>query len=180
VDGGLGYSYVDLAQFSSDNFLPGVDRYQRSGLAAHLGLGFRVLNMLTLGARGSLASYEGFEVGTVVAEVGLRPPFPGIEPYGRLGVGYGWVGNADYMSPRDSDTSVYGLVAEAGAGVDLYLSDLLSIGAGFDAAFLNLSRQRADQGCDMGACMIDEVNFEQDGDAVGLQMRLHGHATLHF
>jgi hypothetical protein len=179
IEGAFGYSYVDLVQFSQDNFLPSVDRFSGSGFAASVAAGFRI-QFLTIGARGSLASYTGFEVGSAVLDVALRIPTPVVEPFVRAGFGYGWVGNADYETPSASDTSVFGLAVELGGGIDIYLSKIITIGGGFDAVFLNLSRQRIDSGCGGATCMVDEINFEEDGDSVGLQMRVTAHVGLHF
>jgi hypothetical protein len=75
-----------------------------------------------------------------------------------------------------SDTSVYGLVLDAGVGFDFYLSNNFAIGIGFDAGFLNLSRQQDDCG---GTCTtIGTINFEEDGDAAGLQLRFFANARL--
>lgn len=181
IEAGFGYSYANLIQFSSNNFIPSADELNGSGYMATLAAGFRI-SILTLGARGSLASYSGFDVGTAVFDVALRLPLPTIEPYIRGGIGYGWIGDANYDEPSMSDTSVYGLVGEAGAGLDIYFDKVFAIGGGIDAAFLNLARQRADQctGTMDPNCMIDTVNFEEDGDAVGLQLRVQAHASLHF
>jgi len=181
IEAGFGYSYANLIQFSNDNFIPSAQELKGSGYMATVAAGFRI-SILTLGARGSLGSYPGFDVGTAVFDVALRLPLPTIEPYIRGGVGYGWIGSADYGAPELSETSTYGLVGEAGAGLDIYFDKVFAIGAGFDAAFLNLSRQRADQcsGTMDPNCMIDTVDFEETGDALGLQLRLHAHASLHF
>lgn len=181
IEAGFGYSYVDLVQFDNSNLIPNADRFSGSGYAATLAAGFRI-SFLTLGARGSLASYSEFEVGTAVFDVAIRLPFPTIEPYFRAGIGYGWVGAADYDVPADSDTSVFGLVVEAGAGLDFYLDKIFAIGVGMDGAFLNLSRQRLEEceGVTSDECQPDNINLEEDGDGVGLQLRAHAHASLHF
>jgi hypothetical protein len=178
IEGGLGWSYVDLVQFDNSNFIPAAEELSGQGFTGFVGAGIRLATILTLGAKASLSSYTNFDVGTLVADIGLRLPAPTIEPYLRVGLGYGWVGAADYQVPENSDTSVFGLVAEAGAGLDIYLDKIFAIGAGIDAAFLNLGRQRVED-C-APSCMIDTVTFDEDGDAVGLQLRAHGHASLHF
>lgn len=174
-----GYSYVDLAQFSQNNFYPSIDRFQGSGYFGGAALGFRFA-IFRLGARATIAKYADFDLGTATAELQLRLPIPGLEPFARVGVGYGWVGAADYSTPAESETSVYGLVVDVGGGLDLYLSKSVSIGAGIDAVFLNLTRQRVDMGCTGTDCMVEDVDLQEDGDAVGLQMRAHGHLGLHF
>lgn len=176
---GGGYAYADLIQFSQDNFIPGAQELKGSGFMGTIAAGFKIY-IITIGARASLSSFSDFDLGTAVLDVALRLPVPLVEPYARVGFGYGWVGAANYTEPSNSDTSVFGLVGEAGAGVDIYLGEFVAIGAGFDLAFLNLTRQRVDEGCGGGNCMIETINFEESGDAVGFSLRAHAHASLHF
>ncbi len=184
VEAGLGGAFVDLVTFRQQNFYPSAERTQGFGPMAEVAAGFRV-KWLTLGARASLTTLSGaFDLGTVGLDVGLRIPFGFLEPHVRLGLGYGWVGQADYRNPRLSATSVYGLVVEGGAGLELYLGDLISIGATASAAVLNLTRQDV-RTCGGGGasspdCNVAGVNLEEDGDSVGLQVRGQAHVALHF
>ncbi|NOY90203.1 MAG: outer membrane beta-barrel protein [Deltaproteobacteria bacterium] len=171
----FGYSWINLVQFSSNNFIPVAERRDGSGWSTALSAGFRIL-WFTVGGRGTLSSYPGFEVGTVGLDLGLHLPIPVFEPYVRGGLSYGWMGNANYSNPNLSDTSVTGLVADAGAGVDIYLNDHISIGAGVDAVFLNLTRQKISASA---GTMVGDVNISESGDAVGLQLRFHGQLVIH-
>lgn len=176
----FGYSYVDLVMFSQENFLPSVERLSGGGFVGGLAAGMR-MSFIMFGGRGTLASYNGFDLWTLGGEIHLRIPLGALEPYARVGFGYGWVGQANYDEPEASTSDVYGLVVDAAAGLDIYLDKVFAIGVGMDGAFLNLSRQRIDQdGCTTADCMVDEINFREDGDAAGLQLRLHAHASLHF
>lgn len=173
-----GYSFANLVSFQEDNFLPEAERLEGSGFFGGAGLGFRI-HIVTLGAQATLASYaptadDGFELGTVIGTVGLHLPVPGIQPYFRVGAGYAWMGKANYMDPGISETRVYGFVIEGGFGVDIKLARAISLGLGVDAAYLNLGRQSASE-----VGMIDDVSFEEDGDAVGVQIRGHVHLTFH-
>ncbi len=182
IEAGFGYAYADLVSFNADNFLPGVDELEGNGFMAHVAAGLRVF-FLTLGARGWLANFPQFDLWALVADVALRLPIPVVEPYVRFGIGYAFVGQADYTKPMDSDVSVFGLVVEGGLGVDVYLNSILSIGAGLDLAFLNLTRQRVDMCSSSTAspdCNIMMIDFEETGDAAGLSVRAHGHLALHF
>jgi hypothetical protein len=173
-----GYSYANVISFSQANFLPETERVEGSGFFGGAGLGFRV-HILTFGAQATLASYaptadDGFELGTVIGTIGLHLPVPGIQPYFRVGAGYAWMGKANYADPGISETRVYGFVIEGGFGVDIKLGRAISLGLGVDAAYLNLGRQSASE-----VGMIDDVDFEEDGDAVGYQVRGHVHLTFH-
>ncbi|MBW2463116.1 MAG: hypothetical protein JRH11_15810 [Deltaproteobacteria bacterium] len=182
---GFGYSWVDLAAFSANNFVPGVDQISGSGYTGHAAAGIKLF-FLTLGARGTVASYPkdtgGFDIWSLMFDVMLRLPVPLLEPYVRAGIGYAWMGSLNHSDLGNSSVSVYGLTIEAGAGLDVYLGKYFSLGAGFDIAFLNLTRQRIDN-CDSvgGAmCNIGGVDFQEEGDAAGFQIRATGHAALHF
>jgi len=164
-----------LVQFSANNFIPAAERLDGNGWTFGVNAGFRIF-WFTVGGRGTLSSYPGFEIGTVGLDLGLHIPIPVVEPYLRGGLSYGWMGNANYSMPGLSDTSVTGLVGEVGGGLNIYLNDHISIGAGVDAAFLNLTRQKITTGA---AGMVTDINVSESGDAVGLQLRFHGQLTIH-
>jgi hypothetical protein len=174
----FGYSYVNLAVFKQSNFLPAAERREDNGYFVGLGLGFRI-KFFTLGGRVAFAQYSDFDVGTAGLDLGFRIPIGAFEPYVRLGIGYGWVGNADYSDPGVSQTDVFGLAADAGAGLDIYFNEYFAIGLGMDAAVLNLTRQDVRDGCSGGVCDPGNFNLEEDGDAVGLQLRAHVHLSVH-
>jgi hypothetical protein len=167
-----GYSFANVAQFSQENFVPEATELSGSGLFGGVGAGFRIY-WITFGAQATLASYFGFELGTVGLDIGLHLPIPVVQPYLRVGIGYAWMGDADYSDPMLSRTDVYGYAIDAGLGLDIKLARFLSLGAGFDAAFLNMTRQALSDG------NVTGVDIQEDGDAVGLQIRLHAQLTFH-
>jgi len=182
---GFGYSWADLAAFSNNNFVPGVQQLKGSGYAGHAAAGFKLF-IFTFGARGTVASYPGaerpFDLWSLMFDLGLRIPILFAEPYIRAGIGYAWLGSIDFTSVGDSSVSVYGLTIEAGAGIDIYLGKFVSLGAGFDLAFLNLTRQRLDNCMSTGGAMCDVggVDLQEEGDSVGFQVRATGHIAFHF
>lgn len=167
-----GYSFANVVQFSQENFIPEAEELSGSGLYGGLGAGFR-LYWVTLGAQATVANYSGFELGTVGLDVGLHLPIPVVRPYLRVGIGYAWMGNASMRKPALSTTDVYGYAIDAGLGLDIKLARFLSLGAGFDVAFLNMTRQGLTDG------NVTGVDIQEDGDAVGLQLRLHAQLTFH-
>jgi hypothetical protein len=177
VEAIAGYSYVNMRAIAYDNLYPSVVALSGSGFGGGLAAGVR-FSFVSVGARATLASYEGFEVGTAAAEITLRLPTPVVEPWVRAGFGYGWHGNANYDEPSLSQTSVYGYVIQAAAGLDIYLGKFFAIGAGFDVDVLNLSRQPLTLG--PGTASPTGVDLTKDGNAVGLQLRGHLAASLHF
>lgn len=168
-----GYSYANLVQFRSDNFIPSAEERSGSGAFGGIGVGARFA-WFTLGARATVARFADFDLGGVGADIGVHFPVPFIQPYIRVGIGFAWLGTANFSEPRLSDTDVHGLYVDSGAGVDLRLLSWLSLGAGFDVAFLNLGRQSV-----RDAGTVNMVNFEEDGDGAGLQIRVHAQATIH-
>lgn len=181
IEANAGASFVNLVAFQNSNFSGnGSDSLFRevSGVGGVVGaaLGFRVF-WLAIGARATFAGYDGFQIGTVGGEATLRFPIPIIEPWIRLGFGYAWQGDANYSNVSGSSTTVYGWDLNAGAGLDIYLTNWLTVGGGVTFDLLNMSRQR-----DITAeCMgVTDICPSMDGDAVGIQGRLFGTVGLHF
>ncbi|MFK8003146.1 MAG: hypothetical protein AB8H86_26485 [Polyangiales bacterium] len=167
-----GFSYANLLSFNQDNFIPEAEESSGLGPFGGLSVGFRVY-WFSMGVSGSFGRQGGFDLGTVGAELAFHIPIPKVQPYIRLAAGYAWVGRYDFQSRELAETDIYGLTVEAGAGIDIKLARHLSIGAGFDAAFLNLTRQ------ELGSVNITGVDLEESGDALGFQLRAHAHLTIH-
>ncbi len=166
LDLGAGYSYANLVQLSEDNFVPDAELLQGSGINLSGGLGVRIY-MFTIGGRATFSRHGDFDVGMVELDLSVRIPLKIIEPFLRLGIGYAWLGRGDISSgSRSFDTQVNGLAVDAGIGVDVRILPMLWIGAGVDAVFLNLTRQKIS---DAGS--IASVDLEEDGDSVGFQLR---------
>lgn len=174
---GGGYTFANLVAFKQENFLPGTEEVKGSGYMGEFASGFR-LGFVTLGAQAVLARFDSFDLGHVGPQLGLRLPTPFIEPVVQVAVGYGWVGTANFSDAAASETSVFGLVADVTAGVDLELASWLQLGAHAGVTFLNLTRQDVNTACALDACAIDEVNLTEDGDSVGLQARGEVHLRL--
>lgn len=179
IEAFVGYSYANLIQFRQENFLPEAATLESSGYTAGGAAGFRV-KFLMIGARAGIGAYDGFDIGTILAEIHLRLPVPVVEPYIRAGFGFAWLGTVNYDSPKDSETTVNGLAVDAGLGLDVYLGDYFAVGGGIDASFLNMTRQSIAMGCNAGDCSPTTVDLEEDGDSIGLQIRATVHASLHF
>jgi len=176
LDGG-GH-WLDMVTVSSSNFLPPTTT-QTTGTAFTAGVaaGIRPIDFLSIGARASLGFYPSYNFGIAAAEVSLILPTQVVEAYIRAGFGYAWVGNANYMDPSLSMTTIYGFAFTSAIGLDIYLTDAFSIGAAFDVDVLNLSRQALAPGTVMMAGMVD---LTTSGNAVGLHIGGHASLTLHF
>lgn len=175
--GDVGLAYVDLRSISYDNLFAEDAALEdaiveTSGTGPQFGVsgGFRLL-FLTIGAHLQLASYEPFDVGTILLEIEAHLPVPlPIEPYARVGFGYAWVGQD--LGGSDANISINGYDFRAGLGLDIFLGDHFSIGAAATIDVLNLSRQ--DLGESPTAIDVSE------GNAVGIQAGFMAQAGLHF
>ncbi|MDH5493138.1 MAG: hypothetical protein OEY14_14380, partial [Myxococcales bacterium] len=175
IEPSFGFSWVDLARFDASDFIPQTSEARGSGFTLGLGLGFRI-SLLTIGARGTLSSYFGFELGTAGAELGLRIPLGNLELFARGGLAYGWMGDANYVNPGLSETDVTGLVIDTGAGLDFFMGKGFAIGGSASGAFLNLTSNAADCAATMSTlCDPLDVAATTDGDTAGLQLRIEGH-----
>ncbi len=180
VEGGA--SYVDLIALEQNAFAGGrgtsTGFSETSGVGPMfgVGLGFRVF-FLALGARATLASYPGFEIGTVGAEVQFRLPVPVVEPWIRVGAGYAWQGNANYADPMMSSSTVHGWAIQGALGVDIFLAWWFSLGIGVGVDFLNMTRQADPRQPCMG---VTEFCPAREGDAIGAQGRVFIQVGLHF
>jgi hypothetical protein len=178
IEGGV--SYVNLVAFQQTNFSPpGFTEVEGIGPMVGVGLGFRVF-FLALGARATLASYPGFEIGTVGGEVQFRLPTPVVEPWIRVGAGYAWQGSANYTDPTASGSTgsnVYGWTLNAALGLDVFIAWWFTLGIGVTLDFLNMTRQTDVTAPCMG---VTEFCPTQSGDAIGAQARGFLQAGFHF
>jgi hypothetical protein len=172
----VGLSYANVVAVSNDGLFPSAST--TSGLAPRLSIlaGMR-FGPVTAGARVDFARYAAYDLGDAGLFVELRIPVPFIQPFGRVGVGYAWLGdlNADprYLACGATGTDgscpkVSGWFATVGGGVDLAISSHFTLGANLDVNFLNLTR----------AASPTSVMFANTGDSVGLQLTLGLHAAL--
>lgn len=177
-----GASYVDLRAVDTTNFYPEFVRLSGWGPAGGLALGFRV-EFFSAGVRAAFAHYDAsdastpgavFDVGTLAAEVKLALPIPVVQPFVRVGFGFGWHGDsnaedawASRMPPSDIQTTVFGWVFQGAVGVDIYLAHWFAIGAAFSVDVLNMSRQTWDE----EPTNPTDVMFRDGGDAIGAQGR---------
>lgn len=170
VSGGM--SWINLAVINQDNFVPEFESMKGTGFAVGGGAGF-FLSFVTLGVQAEYANHDGFDVGVVALDLGIRIPTPHIEPYLRVGIGYAWLFNLD--RPIWSDVgSIRGVAADVGLGFDFMITKLLAVGIGVDAAVFNV-RRSGTSGAPVGMVVL-----EDDGDAVGVQVSALAQLNLHF
>lgn len=171
VSGGM--SWINLAVINQDNFVPEFETMKGTGFAVGAGAGF-FLSFVTLGVQAEYANHDGFDVGVVALDLGIRIPTPHIEPYLRVGVGYAWLFNLDRPIWAEVG-SIRGVCADIGFGFDFMITPLIAIGVGVDTALFNVRRSGT-----RGAPMVGSVVLEESGDAVGVQVSALLQLNLHF
>ncbi len=177
----VGFGYANMKSFDSDNFDPEMidpnanpEDFAKTTKGSGLRYGFAAgLNIIFihLGGRLGFTQTNGFTLGTIQAEVALVPKLGPIEPSVRVGLGYAWLGDPSYSSDIRDATDVYGLALGAGLGLDARLGQVVGIGIALDADVLNMSRST-------DPSKITTIKVEE-GSAVGVQVALTGHLTLH-
>ena len=183
-----GVANVNLVAFRNSNFADAAasggasvfDEVNATGPMVGGALGFRIY-WIAVGARTTFASYNTFQIGTVGGEVALRFPIPVVEPYIRAGFGYAWQGDANYTVSTGGvtahpATTVYGWAFNAAAGIDIFLVNWFTIGAGIGFDVLNMTRQSDPRMACMGVTDFCPMN---PGDAVGYQLSGFGQIGFH-
>lgn len=177
IDASIGYSWINLVALDQSGLTPDPQLTTSSGMIAEAGLGVQ-FSVLRLGVAGSYAYYGGFDVATAEVDVALVIPIPIIQPYIEAGIGYGAIMNVDETNPMTMTTAhvpIHGIAIDLGIGFDLAISDVVQFGIGVEASFLNLQRQRVTE---LGT--ITNVDFQQPGNSLGLQINGVGRLTFQF
>ena len=131
----------------------------------------------TAGAQVDYARFPAYGVGGAGLFAELRLPVTFVQPFGRVGFGYAWLGDLNpdpaYLACGATGTAatcpkVSGWYGSIGGGLDLAFNQHFTLGAHLDVNFLNLTR----------AASPAAVQFVNPGDSVGLQVTVGLHAAL--
>ncbi len=138
-----GFEHVGLKTFNVDEqaLSVGLVETESSGGVIGAGIGAQLI-FLTLGVRGRMGFFEAWQIGRIGGEIGFRIPLGFLEPRFDLGAGYAALGSFDGVIAETVD--IRGFYARAGAGLDLYPVDVLSIGAHATFDFMGLTRPGLD------------------------------------
>jgi hypothetical protein len=138
-----GYEHVGLHTFNVDEnkLSAGLIDTESNGGVISAGLGAQIF-FLTIGARGRMGFFEAWQIGRIGGELGFRIPLGFIEPRFDLGGGYAALGNFDGVVAENVD--IRGFYARAGAGVDFFPVNVLSIGGHASFDFMGLTRPGLD------------------------------------
>lgn len=135
------------------------------------GLGARLL-FFTVGARGRLGFFDGFDLARVGGELGVRIPIGIIEP--RINVGGGYAVLMNVSSPLEgADLTENGYYARLGGGLDLFLANNFALGGDVTGDLIGLGRDIQTVQGDAGPVTIPGRSSVGLGVAIGLHAGLH-------
>jgi len=183
-----GYEHVGLNTFNVDDqaLAVGLVETESNGGAISAGLGAQIF-FLTIGARGRMGFFEAWQIGRVGGEIGFRIPIGFVEPRFDLGAGYAALGNFDGVVAEN--IAMRGFYARAGAGVDFFPVNVLSIGGHASFDFMGLTRpalgpQQIDavlaDDPDVGDLPAKRKALALDGSGYGASFAIQGTIGLHF
>lgn len=138
----VGYSHVGLATFEVNeaDLTAGLVESSADGPLVGGGLGLRLV-FVTIGARARVGFYSPWQFMTVGGELGFRIPIGAVEPHFSFGAGYAGLGSLSGTLEGVSDSiSIRGPYARAGGGLDIFATNVLSIGANVSWELLVLTR----------------------------------------
>ncbi len=177
LNGEIGVEHLGLGTFKNDGLVDADDAATtQTGLAYGGGLGLRLV-FLTFGARFRMASFAEYQLWTLNAEAGFRIPLGSLEPYFTLGGGYASLGSFDASSLSSASVSAAGFDVRGGFGLDLYLTEMFSLGGNITGELLSLTRGEVDAS-DLGT--LSPAVYGQSGSSLGGAVALTLVAGLHF
>ena len=164
----------------------GLVETESNGGAISAGLGAQIF-FLTIGARGRMGFFEAWQIGRVGGELGFRIPIGFVEPRFDLGAGYAALGNFNGVVAENVD--IRGFYARAGAGVDFFPVNVLSIGGHASFDFMGLTRPGLDPtqiqaiANDPDSGDVSEAERQAlalEGSGYGASFAIQGTIGLHF
>jgi hypothetical protein len=185
LNGEIGVQHLGLQTFKANKLVDAaVVKTTQSGLLFGGGLGLRLV-FVTAGARFRLGNFSDWQLWTLDGEVGIRVPIGVIEPYFDLAAGYASMGHFDASNVgadfNKAGVSVTGFNVRIGGGLDLYLSDVVSIGGKVSGDMMFLSRPKvADSNLTTGGGTLAADVYGADGTSIGGGLTFTAVVGLHF
>jgi hypothetical protein len=189
LDGSIGGSYINMAQFSSESLQ--IEKADAAGPAFSLGAGVRFV-ILVLGARLRHNALSTFNMWQINAEAGLKIPTSSFDILFGLHGGYSFVGRlgdaglaTNTNTPASADAvSIRGFNGGVDVAFDYYVSPLFSVGAGILGDFLFLNRPPVEKPAnltpDQKAAIDNDPVYQKSGTSAGLQLAGGLRLGLHF
>jgi hypothetical protein len=191
AEGGIESAHLETFHANFENLAVGVLPTDGVGPAVGVGTGVR-LWLLTLGIRGRGAEFQSdmigsWELWSLDAEIGIRFPLRRVEPYLTLAGGYTTTGGFQHaVAGLANGIDVYGANVRGGAGLDVFLSQTVSIGAQLTGEALMLTRDPVSVRDLLTAQQVGTLNeakarvLQANGASVGTALDVTGGLGLHF
>lgn len=185
----VGYQIVGLQTFSKNNLVDaGFTKTQQQGLALGVGAGLRLI-FLTVGPRFRIGTFDAWQLWTADLEVGLHLPLGRVEPYFTGGFGYASIGAFDASKTtidlKGAGVNIHGWNARLGFGLDVYVTNVVTIGANVTGDALFLKRVKTDTPPQIPGATQQQQNdvntlYKNDGTSIGAGATITGVVGLHF
>ncbi len=193
LNGEIGMEHLGLQTFKANHLVDAnVVKSTQTGLMYGGGVGVRLV-FLTLGARFRMGNFSDWQLWTLNGELGLHIPLGNLEPYFTLGAGYASLGSFSAgnlgSALNSAGVSITGYNIRAGAGLDFYITPMVSVGANLTGEMLGLTRPGVDPSklksattttTTSGAAQAASDVYAADGSSIGAAVSLTGVAGLHF
>jgi hypothetical protein len=187
-----GYQLLGLQTFRAKNLVDAdLVKSTQQGMVFGGGLGVRLI-FLTLGGRFRLGNFENWQLWTLDAEAGIHLPLGRVEPYFTLGGGYASLGafdlNRSTMDLKRAGVDISGWNVRGGFGLDVYVTNVVTIGANLTGDVLFLSRPGVNpaklastsETTEQGAVAKARDVYAADGSSIGAAMTATAVVGLHF
>jgi len=191
-----GYQILGLQTFKARNLVDaGFVKSTQQGALYGMGVGVRLI-FLTLGGRFRLGNFNNWQLWTADAEVGLHLPIGRVEPYFTGGIGYASLGafnpSDTSLNLKGAGVDIRGWNVRGGFGLDVYVTNVFTIGANLTGDVLFLSRPGVDPnklasassggagGTQADAIAKAQQVYAADGSAIGAAMTATAVVGLHF
>ena len=179
-DGSVGASYIDMRQFSSSSLQ--LDKASSAGPMVSIGAGLRLV-VFVVGVRAKYNALSAFNMWQLNGEAGFKIPIGKVDFLVGAHGGYSFVGNIGQGTvetnsggtPTNTDAvKIRGFNVGLDFALDYYVTDTFSIGGGFFADFLYLTRPPVDKPAGLtaqeSAALDSDPLYKESGTTAGLQL----------
>jgi hypothetical protein len=189
LNGEVGGSYTDMAQFSSEKLQ--VEKTSAGGPFFGLGAGLRFV-VLVLGARVRYNALSAFNLWQVNGELGLKLPIRSVDVLVGGHGGYSFVGSlgdaglatSTNVPDAKDRVSIRGFNAGLDLAFDYYVSSTFSVGVGAFGDVLFLNRPPVDKPdgltAEQQAAIANDPLYQKSGTSAGIQAGAALRLGLHF
>ena len=189
-DAHVGASYIDMRQFSSSTLQ--IEKASSAGPMVSVGAGLRLV-VFVIGVRAKYNALSAFNMWQLNGEAGFKIPIGKVDFLVGGHGGYSFVGNIGQGTvetnsggtPTNNDAvKIRGFNVGLDFALDYYVTDTFSIGGGFFADFLYLTRPPVSlpDGItpEQAAVLNQDPLYKQSGTSAGLQLGGALRLAVHF